>query len=185
MDIKYKIEKKFKNFDLFLFTTTYRKKIKEKPMTKVRRYTSVLLKQSLFVLLALVLLSFILYRINNNANIGIILELAIYFIIYIAFLLLYIYLQYRRVYSNEFKDINGILRVDEKGITDISDVHSVTFPYEQIEFIMIYNELAFIIHKCSTINMCIMNYDNNKLLEAIKKYKKDLLVIQQTTRKEG
>ncbi len=183
MDIKYKIEKIFKNFDLFLFTTTYRKRIKEKPMTKVRRYTRVLLKQSLLVLILFAVVGFILHKVNNNANVGIFLELAIYFIIFIIFALLYIYLHYKSIYSNEFKDINGTLRVDEKGITDISDVHSVTFPYEQIEFVMIYNDLAFIIHKCSTINMCIMNYDKNKLLEALKKYNKDLLVIQQSTRR--
>ncbi|MBR6137250.1 MAG: hypothetical protein IKQ06_03755 [Bacilli bacterium] len=180
MDIEYKGEKKHSIYDYLLYIIANKKKIKEKPMTRVRSYILNTILSSMLALFVLIFGLYLLYSATNDVEIiEIISDVVVYFFVLIFLFLLHFYYQYKLA----VKEGQGIIKIDKEGITDISEDGSLFFPYEKIEFILLFNDYAFIIHKNSILNMALMNYDKKKLLEALNKYNKDLLVIQQSTRR--
>ena len=183
MDIEYKVNKKYSRYDYLTYIVNHKKKIKEKPMTKVRSFTIDLLLKAPLIVIVYIIGGWIIYQITNNIEVvNIVYEATLLYIILVLLNFLYIYLNYKKQ-TNGMLPNEGIIRINEKGITDISEDGSLFFPYEKIEFILLFNDYAFIIHKNSILNMALMNYDKKKLLEALNKYNKDLLVIQQSTRR--
>ena len=181
MEIEYKVEKKHSIYDYLLYIIINKKKIKEKPMTRVRSYILHTILSSTLVLFVLIFGLYLLYSSTNDIEIiDIISDLIAFYLVLIFLFLLYFYYQYKLA----VKEGQGIIKIDKEGITDITEYHKVFFPFEQIDYILLFNNYAYVIHKSSSLYIYFMNYDKKQLLEAINKYNKDLLVIQQVTNRK-
>ena len=176
MEIEYSIKKDcFKEYQLSYYMMKNRKKIKKKPNKLILPYSLHIICWILLVFLFNYILLFINYLTIRSAILFSIQEGILYAIMLTGISFLGHIVFGSADYRNK---PGGVIKVEEKGISDISDARTVFAKYDQIEFVYLYEKVGMIVLKDSNELIFFIDYNKEKLLKAIKKHHKELCIIE-------
>lgn len=155
-----------------------KKKLKKNPKKKVKS----LFSTSIFYMISIIVLFIVMLILKQigveKLFISVLSDLLIFLVI---LLLLYYFIILITYYINKRKSSHkGVLLIKDDGLTDTSEKGVVTdIPWEQISFVAI---KKYTVTFVTTISLVVfVNVEKKKeILKAIKKYRKDLLVIDQS-----
>lgn len=171
MKIEYNCENKnFKMINELYGILSDRKKMKEKPNSKLKTYFGHVFDWILLYILMVVIDIWINFYVGYSSLLT---GCIVFLILYVVF-----YLFVRYFYINRVANVktSGVIEFYKEGIFDLNDGVGNFFSWDKVDYVVIGNRTVVIITKVPVCLYYDVSYVDT-LLKGVKKYKKDILVV--------
>lgn len=177
MEIEYNLKKQyFKYCNYANGAYLQKRKIEKNPDKKIHTATKHLFCYLMIVIIFSVVSEYIIISCNIESQvfIGFIAELIGLAIGTIVFCLIFLV-----IYSlyKELKNPVGVVKLDALGIHDSSNGITISLDWDHIELIIIEKDIVIVFAKKSYLVLVFPNKDEKKFIKTVKKYNKDILLV--------